>query len=207
MIEILYQDEHLIVVHKPHDVLSVPGKGPDKQNSLDRRLQRQGFPTARIVHRLDFATCGLMILALDANSHKLLSGLFQRREIKKSYQALLSGTLGQTSGTVEQPLRCDWERRPLQIIDHQQGKQATTHWEVIGHEANKTRVMLYPETGRSHQLRVHMQHLGHPICGDRFYAHPEALAQADNLCLHAQYLEFTHPITNGLIEVEKACPF
>lgn len=207
MIEVLYQDAYLIIVHKPHDVLSVPGKGPDKQDSLDRRLHRQGFHTARIVHRLDYATSGIMILALDADTHRQLSTLFQERLIEKDYQALLSGVVEHDSGTIDQPLRCDWERRPLQIIDHEHGKRAITHYSVIERSTESTRVMLSPQTGRSHQLRVHMQYLGNPICGDRFYAHPEALAQSPVLCLHAQRLRFTHPVNGQLIDIEKACSF
>lgn len=148
MIPVLYADEHLIIVEKPHNLLSVPGKGEDKQDCLWRRVQFQDYPTARIVHRLDYATSGLMVLALTAASHAALSRLFQERKITKHYQAIISGTLKPDTGSVTQPLRCDWERRPLQIVDPVQGKNAETHWQVLEYLPQRTRVRLYPVTGR-----------------------------------------------------------
>jgi len=207
LIKIHYQDSDLLVVDKPHDLLSVPGKGPDKQDCLISRLVAQGHTSALIVHRLDYATSGLMVVALNKATHKSLSLLFQNRQISKEYQALVSGALVANSGAINQPLRCDWENRPLQIVDYEWGKKALTHWQVTERLKDCTRILLTPETGRSHQLRVHMQWIGHAICGDRFYAHREALAQSARLCLHASLLAFIHPHTNQNLSFETACPF
>lgn len=206
MIEILYHDQQLLVANKPHDLLSVPGRGPDNQDCLLHRLQNQ-FPTARIVHRLDCATSGVMVLALDADSHRELSRQFQQRETQKRYLAVIAGIPEQQRGSVELPLRCDWENRPKQIVDHDQGKSALTHYRVIETSDNSSRVELTPVTGRSHQLRVHMQALGHPILGDRFYADPDSLARSDRLLLHAQRLGFSHPLSGEQMAIEAPCPF
>ena len=207
MINIKYLDADLIIVEKPHDVLSVPGRGPDKQDCLISQLVTQGFDSALIVHRLDFATSGLMVVALNKKMHRALSLLFQHRAITKHYQALVSGITIADSGTVDQPLRCDWENRPRQIVDYQWGKKALTHWQVRERHPHYSRIQLTPETGRSHQLRVHMQWLGHAICGDRFYAKPSGLALSDRLCLHASHLAFIHPLTEQALSIESPCPF
>jgi tRNA pseudouridine32 synthase/23S rRNA pseudouridine746 synthase len=207
MIPVLFSDEHLVIINKPHDLLSVPGKGPDKQDCLGRRVQAEGHPTARIVHRLDYATSGLMMLALTAESLVELSRLFQTRQVSKRYHAIISGIPTEDNGIIEEPLRCDWERRPLQMVDHEKGKSALTRWEVIEKMENSTRVLLYPETGRSHQLRVHMQWLGHPIAGDRFYAEGEALALSERLLLHAEELSFIHPFTQEPLSFTAKAPF
>lgn len=206
MIEILYHDDHVVVANKPHDLLSVPGRGPDNQDCLWHRLQLQ-FPTARIVHRLDCATSGVMVLGLDADSHRELSRQFHDRETSKRYIAVVDGVLDQSQGAVELPLRCDWDNRPRQMVDHEQGKNALTHYRVLQQQDDCTRVELTPVTGRSHQLRVHMQALGHPILGDRFYADPAALAKADRLLLHAQQLGFSHPANGQPLSFEASCPF
>ncbi|SIS53323.1 RluA family pseudouridine synthase [Neptunomonas antarctica] len=195
MIPVLFADDYLVIVNKPYDVLSVPGKGPEKQDCLWHRVQAEGHPTARIVHRLDYATSGLMVLALTAESHVQLSRLFETRKVYKRYHAIISGAPSEDNGIIEQPLRCDWERRPLQIVDHEKGKSALTRWEIKEKLTDVSRVFLYPETGRSHQLRVHMQWMGHPIAGDRFYADEKALSLSDRLLLHAEELAFTHPYT------------
>ncbi len=207
MIPILYADEHIVVINKPYDLLSVPGKGPDKQDCLWFRVQQQGFPTARIVHRLDYATSGLMVLALTASAHALISKQFQQREVSKRYHAIISGIPIEDNGIIDQPLRCDWERRPLQMVDHEQGKQAITRWEVIERLSNATRVHLFPKTGRSHQLRVHMLWMGHPIAGDRFYADEAALSLSDRLMLHAEELAFTHPASSEPLHFVELAPF
>ncbi|OUS25137.1 RNA pseudouridine synthase ['Osedax' symbiont bacterium Rs2_46_30_T18] len=207
MINVIHQDQDLLVVEKPHDLLSVPGRGPDKQDCLISRLVEQGFDSALIVHRLDYATSGLMVIALNKATHKALSNLFQNRAVEKSYQALVAGSTVYDSGEVDQPLRCDWENRPLQIVDYEWGKRATTHWQVLARDADHTRLLLRPETGRSHQLRVHMQWLGHAICGDRFYAEPLGLSLSPRLCLHAQSLAFTHPSSGAKIQFHSDCPF
>ncbi|WP_370280952.1 RluA family pseudouridine synthase [Pontibacterium sp.] len=206
MPEILYADDQLVVVNKPADLLSVPGRGEDKQDCVWRRVQ-QAHPTARIVHRLDYATSGLMVLALNADSHRYLSNEFQQRRTEKSYQAVVFGDLEGDRGEVQEPLRCDWENRPLQIVDYEHGKQAHTRWKMLQKEAKGTRVQLYPITGRSHQLRVHMQFLGHPIVGDRFYAPEEAQALSPRLLLHAEELGFSHPETGDWMDFHAPVPF
>lgn len=206
-IDIIYQDDALLIVNKPADLLSVPGKGPDKQDCLINRLIAQGYSSALIVHRLDFATSGIMVVALSKPIHKALSILFQNRAVTKSYQAIIWGKLIAQQGCVDQPLRCDWDNRPLQIVDYQWGKAALTHWKTTEQLPLATRVMLYPETGRSHQLRVHMQWIGHPICGDRFYATGAAIDYSPRLCLHAQTLGFIHPVSQKSMHFELPCPF
>lgn len=206
MIDILYADDAIAVINKPWDMLSVPGKGPEKQDCAWRRVQAD-FPTARVVHRLDYATSGIMVFALTLDAQKQLNRSFQERKTKKRYQAVVTGTVEDLQGSIELPLRCDWENRPLQIIDHEQGKQALTHWQKVGVEDGNTRVLLTPVTGRSHQLRVHMQAFGHPILGDRFYASKEAQAASERLLLHAEYLAFEHPATSEEIEFSSPCPF
>ena len=195
-IEYVYSDEHIIIVDKPANMLSVPGRTPDKQDCLIHRVQKQ-FPDARIVHRLDFATSGLMVIAQNRESHRMLSRQFENRETEKTYVAKVYGQPGQPSGVLDLPLRCDWERRPLQIVDDQLGKKALTHWRIIERFENSCLVELSPTTGRTHQLRVHMQSMGHPILGDELYAHEAAYSMADRLNLHAKELIINHPTENS----------
>lgn len=204
-IETLYADDCLIVVNKPEDVLSVPGRGPDKKDSVISRVQTQ-YPTARIVHRLDCATSGLMVIALTADSHRELSRQFHDREVDKRYVAVVFGTLAQTQGQVDLPLMTDWPNRPRQMVSDE-GKHALTYYKVVEEDHNSTRVELTPVTGRSHQLRVHMQSLGHPILGDNLYAEGEALSVSQRLLLHAEYLSFTHPETGTKQEFLCHAPF
>lgn len=206
MPEIIFSDDSLVIANKPADMLSVPGKGPEKQDCLWRRVQQQ-FPTARIVHRLDCATSGIMVLALNLESQRALSIAFQNRDTSKHYQAIVAGSVEESEGSVELPLRCDWENRPLQIVDFEQGKPALTHWQKVEETALGTRLKLKPITGRSHQLRVHMQSMGHPIIGDRFYAAPDQIAASERLLLHAEYLGFPHPLTSEWVEFKAECPF
>ncbi len=208
MLEYLYDDDQLVVVNKPAGLLSVPGRGEDKQDCLWRRVQ-QTFPTARIVHRLDQATSGILVLALNAESHRHLSMQFQQRTTDKRYKAIVSGLLEQDEGRVELPLRCDWERRPLQMVDHEQGKPATTDWycTLRDEENNCSHMTLIPITGRSHQLRVHMQALGHPILGDRFYAPSSEAEQYSRLHLHAEMLAFDQPVNGARLTFESPSPF
>lgn len=206
MIEYLYQDDQMLVISKPSGLLSVPGRGPEKQDCVWRRVQER-YPTARIVHRLDQATSGLMVLALSASSHRALSIQFQNRIPRKRYQALIAGEPEQNEGKVELPLRCDWERRPRQMVDPVQGKPALTHWRCTQRLGDRSRVLLFPHTGRSHQLRVHMQALSHPILGDRFYA-PTAIAElAPRLLLHADQLALEQPESGQWMEFSSPCPF
>ena len=195
-IEYVYNDEQIIIVDKPANMLSVPGRTPDKQDCLIHRVQKL-FPEARIVHRLDFATSGLMVIAQNRESHRELSRQFEKRETKKTYVAIVFGQPEPASGVLDQPMRCDWERRPLQIVDYQLGKKALTHWRIIERFENSCLVELTPTTGRTHQLRVHMQAMGHPILGDELYAHEAAYSMADSLNLHAKELIINHPAENN----------
>lgn len=193
-----YEDSEMLILEKPQGLLSVPGRGEDKQDCLWlRALQR--WPDALIVHRLDCATSGLMVLARSKESHRALSIQFQDRKNFKRYQAIIAGKPNKRSGSQHEPMRCDWERRPLQMVDYQQGKAASTFWNTLSDESiaglECTRVSLYPITGRSHQLRLHMQVLGHPILGDNLYAEGEYLRACDRLLLHADLLELFHPTT------------
>lgn len=206
MPEYLYSDDSIVVVNKPAGLLSVPGRGEDKQDCLWRRVQ-QRFPTARIVHRLDQATSGLLILALKAETHRNLSIQFQQRIPTKRYQAIIAGIPEQGAGRVELPLRCDWDNRPRQMVDPVDGKPATTDWECVQSYDDRCRVLLHPITGRSHQLRVHMQALGHPIIGDRFYACEPYISASDRLLLHAERLGLQHPASGEWMEFEAPCPF
>ncbi|CAA0080067.1 Ribosomal large subunit pseudouridine synthase A [BD1-7 clade bacterium] len=193
-IDIVYADSRILVVNKPSGLLSVPGRDVRNRDCLITRLQVD-FPEARIVHRLDLSTSGLMVLGLDAEAHRHLSRQFEMREVGKSYQAVVDGFIAEDSGAVDAPLICDWPNRPRQMVDNDNGKPALTHFEVIHRddERQQTRVRLKPHTGRSHQLRVHMLHLGHPIVGCKFYAPAAVRAQSDRLLLHACELSFVHP--------------
>lgn len=204
-IELIYTDEQIVVVNKPSGLLSVPGRGPDKQDCVVHRLQHE-FPTVRVVHRLDCATSGLMVLALDADSHRELSRQFHDREVNKRYEALVFSCMEHEQGKVDQPLMTDWPNRPRQMIS-QEGKAALTHYTCLSRSSEQSRVLLTPITGRSHQLRVHMLHTGHPILGDSLYAHDPALQASERLCLHATYLSFTHPVLKECLEFNSAAPF
>ncbi|KZX01450.1 pseudouridine synthase [Pseudoalteromonas luteoviolacea] len=205
-IEILYQDEHMLVINKPSGLLTVPGKDPKHADSAITRINRV-YPDAKIVHRLDMATSGVLCLAMHKEAHRFLSIQFQDRLTKKRYVARVHGQLEQLNGSVDLPLICDWPNRPKQKVCHESGKPSLTHFEVIEHEANATRVSLTPITGRSHQLRVHMQSLGHVILGDRLYAQGDALAAAKRLQLHAQMLQICHPVSGDMMHFEAPDPF
>lgn len=193
-INIIYRDNDIVILNKPSGLLTVPGKAPEHKDSLINRVNCV-FPTATIVHRLDMATSGIICLALNKAAHREISRQFQDRETKKRYIARVYGKLSEQTGSVDLPLICDWPNRPKQMVDFERGKPSLTHFEVLEFEENATRLALTPITGRSHQLRVHMLSLGHVILGDRLYAHPEALAMAKRLQLHAEYLSFVHPTT------------
>ena len=205
-IDFYYKDEHMAMVSKPSGLLTVPGKGPDKADCLIARLQEQS-PYAKIVHRLDMATSGILVIAYTPTSHRELSRQFQDRETQKHYIALINGDLeassGQTSGEVDLPLITDWPNRPKQKVCFESGKPSQTLWSILDkspeQNPDRTRVKLTPITGRSHQLRVHMLSLGHPILGDNLYACEEALAKSPRLLLHAEQLTVHHPITGEAI--------
>lgn len=202
-IRILHSDADLLLVRKPHLLLSIPGRHPLNRDCLITRLQCD-YPTASIVHRLDLDTSGIMVIPLNKAAHAHISRQFQARQVEKTYHAVVYGRVANDAGSVELPLRCDWERRPLQMVDHARGKHALTRYRVLERREDRTRLLLMPVTGRSHQLRIHMRELGHPILGCDMYAHQAALGMAERLLLHATTLAFEHPRTGEWIEGE--CP-
>lgn len=214
-LDILYQDKDLVMINKPSGLLTVPGRLPEHQDCLQNRVLR-ALPTATIVHRLDMATSGLLIMALNKPAHVNISRQFEQRTVSKSYLARVFGHLAKQQGEVNLPLICDWPNRPKQMVDHQRGKKALTKYQVLN-EANKadqqgalhqtTLVELTPITGRSHQLRVHMLALGHPILGDRLYAHQQALTLSPRLQLHAHKISFKQPSSGDLLNFSTPCPF
>jgi tRNA pseudouridine32 synthase/23S rRNA pseudouridine746 synthase len=210
-IEVLYIDDTLLVVDKPSGLLAVPGRGADKQDCLSARVQAR-YPDALIVHRLDMATSGLMVMARGAAVQRALSQAFAAREVNKRYIAVVSGRLEaplEEWGVIDLPIIVDWPNRPLRMVDHQIGKPSLTRWRVLGYDAtgSNTRVELEPVTGRSHQLRVHLRELGYPILGDALYAPPAVQALASRLLLHAGSLGFTHPLTGEYLAFECPVPF
>jgi tRNA pseudouridine32 synthase/23S rRNA pseudouridine746 synthase len=210
-IEPLYADASLLVFDKPSGLLAVPGRGADKQDCLSARVQA-AYPDALIVHRLDMATSGLMVMARGASAQRVLSQAFAAREVSKRYIAVVSGRLEAPPegwGMIDLPIIVDWPNRPLRMVDHQIGKPSLTRWRVLGYDetGSSTRVELEPITGRSHQLRVHLRELGHPILGDALYAPPDVQARANRLLLHAGLLAFVHPETEKNMAFECAVPF
>lgn len=191
---ILYADEDVVFVDKPSGLLSVPGRDAKYYDSVYARLLAR-YGDIHVVHRLDMDTSGVMVMARHKQALSHLSRQFQQRTTVKYYQAWVDGRLQQKVGEVDLPLRCDWPNRPKQMVDLMQGKPSLTRFEVLAYDAecDATLVRLFPVTGRSHQLRVHMAALGHPILGCRFYAHDKAIAKASRLQLHAQYLRVQHP--------------
>ena len=190
-LRIVHADQHLLVLNKPAGLLSVPGKGAHLADCLITRAQRV-YPAALLVHRLDRDTSGLIVYALTKAAQRFLSLEFEERRVKKVYMARLWGLLEPKTGTVYLPLTVDWPNRPLQHVNHETGRPAQTDWRVVRHEDGTTRVRLMPKTGRSHQLRVHMLALGHPILGDPFYATGPA-RDFPRLMLHAESLKINHP--------------
>lgn len=207
-LRLLYQDDAMLAMDKPAGLLSVPGRGPDKADCAAARMQRQ-FPDALVVHRLDMGTSGLLVFARGSEAQRQLSRSFEARQTDKRYEALVWGLVEGDQGQVDLPLVCDWPNRPRQMVSHELGKPSTTRWQVLTRDAskNQTRLALQPITGRSHQLRVHMQALGHPILGDDLYAHPAARAAVPRLMLHACRLALPHPITGATLVVESDVPF
>lgn len=194
------------MLDKPAELLTVPGKAAEHRDSLQIRVQRV-FPTATIVHRLDMATSGILIMALNKPAHVHLSRQFENRLTSKTYFARVFGHIEEDSGKIDLPLICDWPNRPKQMVDHENGKPSQTHWQVTQRDAKSTLVELTPITGRSHQLRVHMLALGHPILGDRLYAHEAAKINNPRLCLHAQMHEFSHPVSGAKLRFESLHSF
>jgi tRNA pseudouridine32 synthase / 23S rRNA pseudouridine746 synthase len=204
--EILYEDEYFIIVQKEPEELTVPGRGPYKADCL---MSRTGLFYNEVynVHRLDQPTSGLLIIALTKEMQKQLSILFLKREIEKEYVALAEGTIKEPSGIIDLPIRGDINNRPMQIVDKDLGKKAITRWEVLENYGDSVRLLLKPETGRTHQLRVHLKAIGHPILGDRLYNDNVPDNLMGKLKLHAMSLKFKHPVTMDMISVVKESLF
>ena len=197
-----YIDDHLIVADKPAALLSVPGRAAENQDCVVTRLQVD-YPDALTVHRLDMVTSGLLLHGRGKAMQVALSKLFEARQVHKRYIAVVEGELAQASGEILLPLRCDWDNRPRQMVDFELGKPAHTRWRLLGHEGGCSRVLLEPVTGRSHQLRLHLASIGHPIVGDVMYgARP-----APRVSLHASELGFVHPQTGLPLQLRSHAPF
>ncbi|MBF9022011.1 RluA family pseudouridine synthase [Rhodobacterales bacterium FZCC0069] len=190
-LELIHEDHELLVVNKPAGLLSVPGKGDHLKDCLITRLQA-AFPEALLVHRLDMDTSGVIVFARTPAAQRHLGLQFEKRMMKKSYLALVWGQVDGKEGVIDMPLIVDWPNRPLQKVCHETGRAAVTEWKVLRHDETSTRMRLFPQTGRSHQLRVHMRELGHPILGDPFYATGPA-RDFPRLMLHAETLRLRHP--------------
>ena len=204
-LQILHEDAAIIVVDKPAGLLTVPGKLANREDCLITRLQAARWD-ALTVHRLDCDTSGVIIFARTKQSQGFLGQEFEQRRAQKTYVARLKGRLEPDTGTVDLPLGSDWDFRPRQKVDREHGRPAQTDWQVVDRTTTETRVRLTPHTGRSHQLRVHMLSLGHPILGDQIYA-PETLADHDRLMLHAETLSLHHPVTKDRISFTALAPF
>ncbi|OTG97484.1 RNA pseudouridine synthase [Acinetobacter sp. ANC 4654] len=204
---IVYEDDDLVVIDKPAGLLSVPGRLPEHQDSAYLRVVEK-YPHAKITHRLDMATSGILMFAKHRNAEVAVSKMFQARTVKKNYIALVQGKL-EGQGSVDVPLMTDWENRPRQMVHFELGKVAKTVYQALEYfEADDiTRVLLTPVTGRSHQLRVHMQYIGHPITGDQFY-HPDyQQSPLKRMALHASYLAFKQPLSGVEVEIRGSLPF
>ena len=200
-IRILYQDDSVLVVRKPHLLLSIPGRHPANKDCLLHRLQKD-WPTAGMVHRLDLDTSGVMIIPLNKVVHAHIARQFQERKVEKTYIAEVFGILKDDAGTIDLPIARDWPNRPQQKICFDTGKASITHYEVIKRHADRTRVLLKPVTGRTHQLRLHLAAIDHPILGCDMYAHTEALGMSERLLLHATTISFEHPMSGEDLFVE-----
>lgn len=207
-LDLVHVDASLIVVNKPSGLLSVPGRGVGKEDCLVSRVQAV-YPEALIVHRLDMETSGLMVLARNPAVHRQLSMAFQNRRVEKRYLAVVAGRLEESSGEIDLPLITDWPNRPLQKVDHQIGKPSLTRYRMLAYDldSDRSRVALAPETGRSHQLRVHLMSIGHPILGDVLYAPPSMQALSPRLLLHAEALAFEHPANGTRMALLSPAPF
>tara|TARA_R110002126_G_scaffold258905_1_gene401894 strand:+ start:7845 stop:8516 length:672 start_codon:yes stop_codon:yes gene_type:complete len=205
---VLYEDEQLLVVNKPAKLLTVPGRHPANQDCLINRVQRE-WPSATVVHRLDYDTSGIVLLPLTKRALSELSKQFQSRAIRKQYQALVAGVVQQKRGEINLPIAADEANRPLYKICQHSGKASLTQYQVISRDRKiaESRLLLSPVTGRSHQLRLHLKAIGHPILGDTFYGNPEVIARADRLLLHASFIDFQHPLSGEKISLDNPAPF
>lgn len=210
----VHADAHLIVLNKPANLLSVPGKGPDKSDCLSARAQAI-WPDALTVHRLDMATSGLLVMARGAQAQRTLSMAFAQRLTHKQYEAVAAGCLHenplQTDAAgwqhIDLPLTVDWPNRPRSKVDFETGKPSHTRWRLLDAQGDRTRLALEPVTGRSHQLRVHLMALGHPILGDTLYASGPALAASPRLLLHAAWITLPHPVSHQTLRFAAPLPF
>lgn len=205
-LDILYIDEDVLVVNKPSGLLTVPGKELKHHDSLELRVKIE-YPNSFLVHRLDMDTSGVIIFALSKSTQRSLNLQFEKRIVKKLYEARVFGNIKEDNGFIDLPLIVDWPNRPLQKIDAKEGKSALTHWQVLDREGDVTRVALMPETGRTHQLRVHMMSIGHTILGDRFYGNVAEINLANELQLHAKDLMIIHPKNGKKITFKAPLPF
>ena len=204
MIPVLYEDDDLLFIDKPPGLLSVPGK--TEPDCVEARL-RDRYPEVLTVHRLDMATSGVMVFARNKAAQRHLGLQFERRHLSKRYEAVVHGVMERDGGVIDLPLRADWPNRPRQMVCHEHGKPSLTEWRVMERTGDRSRVMLIPRTGRSHQLRVHMRELGHVILGDRLYAVGDALAASDRLLLHATELSLFKPTGGARVTVTSPVPF
>lgn len=205
-IDVLFEDGDILVLNKQSGLLSVPGKRPEHFDCLETRVQ-ESYPEALQVHRLDRGTSGVFIMARNPDAQRYLNNGFARRKTKKHYVAEVFGHVEGEEGTIDLPLIADWPNRPMQMVDFEVGKPSLTHWRVAERKSETTLMDLKPETGRSHQLRVHMRELGHPIIGDDFYATGQALAMSPRLNLHAKSLSVLHPATGERVSFDTETPF
>lgn len=207
-IEILFQDDSILLINKPSGLLSLSGKNPLNKDSVHFRLVQQ-FPTATMVHRLDFGTSGIMLLALRKAANANLTRQFQDRTVKKSYVAILDGCVEDNEGYIDAPIAKDRPNFPLLKICHNSGKRALSHYRVLErmNKPQRSRVLFTPQTGRTHQLRLHSREIGHPILGCDLYGSKRTLSMADRLLLHAQSLEFDHPVSAQRMQYTCDCPF
>ena len=205
-LSVIHRDRDLLLVDKPSGLLSVPGKPAEHADCLEVRVKR-AFPQALLIHRLDLETSGIMVFALNPNAQKAVNRQFEKRIVRKTYIARVAGHVTAEEGLIDLPLIADWPNRPLQKVCHETGKPARTCWRVLAREDGATRIELTPETGRSHQLRVHLKEIGHPILGDPFYAPDAVRAAAPRLQLHALALELRHPGGGAWHRWQAPCPY
>jgi tRNA pseudouridine32 synthase / 23S rRNA pseudouridine746 synthase len=207
-IETLYQDEHILLINKPSGLLSLSGKNPLNLDSVHHRLA-QIYPHITLIHRLDLGTSGIMLLALDKITNALLSKQFQERTVIKRYQSIVAGHIEQDSGFIDAPISKDKALFPRLKVCFEQGQKAISHFQVLERLSNpdRTRLLFTPETGRTHQLRIHSQYLGHPMLGCDLYGNLDTQAMASRLLLHASELEFEHPVTEQRMTISCPCPF
>ncbi len=205
-VPVLYHDDYLVLVNKPSGLLSVKGIGINKIDCLAVRVA-SAIEGARIVHRLDMDTSGVLVMARDADTHRELSRQFQDREVEKTYIAEVFGQVEEQSGLIDYPIRKDMDNPPMQCVDYEQGKPSQTLWRVLEQKGDRARLELRPTTGRSHQLRIHLREIGHPILGDDLYAPSKVQAMSERLLLHALSLTITHPKTGNRLTSVADCPF